>query len=299
MRGRKPICESRAAEFRQRLVVWKGTPESLRPSFRALARELGTSHQLLQHYLDGLDEWQARDRYLRAKEGALEKARQIRARAAAENREMTIRECCDAIITPGVLGQIEDLRQKARRGPLHRLELKILQIWAKHFPVAREVLASSRAMTPQEERAERQRVRKARPKISKVRFHEIRLQRLVERFEEIGGVLLPDEGEVCYFIPEESALSRVLVTELVKYREELKSILERNPRKVDFAKVKAEICQRFPSIPLSPLESHRGKRKEAGNSAGTGEEETATKTAEVSREDNKSHAFTVPSMVSQ
>lgn len=137
------------------------------------------------------------------------------------------------------------------------------------------------------------------PKISKAQFHELRLQKLVERFEEIGGALLPDEGEVCYFIPEESALSRALVTELVKYRKELKGILELNPGKLDFAKVKAEICQRFPAISLTPLESHRGKRKEAGNSAGTGEEETARKTAEVSQEDNKSHAFTVPTMVSK
>lgn len=262
MRGRKPIYESRAAEFRQRLVVWKQTPESLRPSLRALARELGTSHQLLQHYLDGLDEWQARDRYLRAKESALEKAKQIRACAAAENREMTLRECCDAIITPGILDQIEDLRQKAKRGPLHRLEFKILQIWAKHFPVARKVLASSRAMTPQEERAERQRVRKARrlnegvPKISKAPFHEIRLQKLVERFEEIGGVLLLDEGQVRYFIPRETAVSRVLVAELAKYRDRLRQRLTEFIGKVNFEEVKAEICQRFPSIPLSPLESH-------------------------------------------
>lgn len=137
MRGRKPIYESRAAEFRQRLVVWKQTPESLRPSLRGLARELGTSHQLLQHYLNGLEEWEARDRYQKAKERAVKRAEEIRARAAAENREMTMRECCDVIITPGILDQIEDLRQKARRGPLHRLEVKILQIWAKHFPVAR------------------------------------------------------------------------------------------------------------------------------------------------------------------
>jgi len=29
----------------------------LRPSLRALATELGTSHQLLKHYLDGLEKW--------------------------------------------------------------------------------------------------------------------------------------------------------------------------------------------------------------------------------------------------
>jgi|SRR5579863_968498 len=46
VRGRKPAYESRAAEFRQRLMVWKGTAESSRPSLRALAVELGTSHQI-------------------------------------------------------------------------------------------------------------------------------------------------------------------------------------------------------------------------------------------------------------
>src|ERR1700730_1729737 len=47
MRGRKPKQESRSAELRQKLIEWKQTPESSRPSLRALARELGTSHQLL------------------------------------------------------------------------------------------------------------------------------------------------------------------------------------------------------------------------------------------------------------
>ena len=58
MRGRKPKQESRSAEFRQKLIEWKQIPEWLRPTLRALARQLGTSHQLLIHYLSGLDEWQ-------------------------------------------------------------------------------------------------------------------------------------------------------------------------------------------------------------------------------------------------
>jgi hypothetical protein len=114
------------------------------------------------------------------------------------------------------------------------------------------------------------------------------LQKLVERFEEIGGAILPDEGQVCYFVPEESPLSRALVAELAKYREKLKRILELNPGKVDFEKVKAEICQRFPSVPLSPLESHRGKPKRAGNSAGTREEE-----------ETNTHAFNLSTLVSK
>ena len=54
MSGRKPKTESRADEFRQRLVIWKHTPEFSRPSLRELARQLGTSHQMLNHLLKGL-----------------------------------------------------------------------------------------------------------------------------------------------------------------------------------------------------------------------------------------------------
>jgi len=78
--GRKTKQESRAAEFRQGLMIWQQTPTSLRPSLRALARQLGTSHQLLEHYLKGLEEWRCRESYLRAKQRAHEKTEEIRAR---------------------------------------------------------------------------------------------------------------------------------------------------------------------------------------------------------------------------
>ena len=76
--GRKPKKDSRADEFRQRLIAWKQTPILSRPSLRALARELGTSHQLLKHYLDGLDEWE-RERKLEP----------LRATAKAKNVPLT------------------------------------------------------------------------------------------------------------------------------------------------------------------------------------------------------------------
>ena len=57
MRGRKPKQESRAEELRQRLIAWNQTPVRSRPSLRALAVKLGTSHQLLKQYLDGLEKW--------------------------------------------------------------------------------------------------------------------------------------------------------------------------------------------------------------------------------------------------
>jgi hypothetical protein len=57
-RGRRPVGESRAPEIRARLIEWKQTPESFRNSLRALAAEMGTSHQLLSFYLQRLEEWQ-------------------------------------------------------------------------------------------------------------------------------------------------------------------------------------------------------------------------------------------------
>jgi hypothetical protein len=139
--GRKPASESRAAEIRLRLAIWKQTPESLRSSLRALARNLGTSHQLLSYYLDGLDEWQCREHHRRAMETANRKAEEIRARAKAESREMSMRECVDVIIMPGLLAQIEGIRRDAQRGPLHSAQLKIVKIFAKQgVPGAQEAL---------------------------------------------------------------------------------------------------------------------------------------------------------------
>ena len=78
MKGRKPKAESHAAEIRAKLAAWKQTPEYLRPSLRDLARQMGTSHQLLAHYLRRLEKWQAKE--------CEDKARRLRARAEAENR---------------------------------------------------------------------------------------------------------------------------------------------------------------------------------------------------------------------
>lgn len=82
-RGRKPNHEPRSVEFRQRLIVWKQTPESSRPSLRTLAIELHTSHQLLAHYLDDLEVWQAKANSREAKDKV------IRIRAETEKRSLT------------------------------------------------------------------------------------------------------------------------------------------------------------------------------------------------------------------
>jgi hypothetical protein len=145
MRGRKTKQESRAAEFRERLLAWKQTPESMRPSLRAFAVELGTSHQMLTYYLDGLDSWQAEER-----------AKRIRARAEAEGREMTLPECCDAIIAPGLYRQIEKLKQAAKRGPLNYWQIKMLKMFAKQgFSGAKEILGTCRQKTPQHKKSDR------------------------------------------------------------------------------------------------------------------------------------------------
>lgn len=83
-RGRKTKQESRSIEFRQRLIVWRQTPESSRSSLRTLATELNTSHQLLAHYLDDLDVWQAKENCRKAKDSIQE----IRARAESEKRSL-------------------------------------------------------------------------------------------------------------------------------------------------------------------------------------------------------------------
>jgi hypothetical protein len=53
-RGRKPAHESRAAEFRRELIIWKQAPESSRPTLRALATKLGASHQILAYHKNRL-----------------------------------------------------------------------------------------------------------------------------------------------------------------------------------------------------------------------------------------------------
>jgi hypothetical protein len=148
--GRKPARESRATEFRQRLIAWQQTPESSQPSLRALACELGTSHQLLQHYLDGLEDWQCKERCRRAKQ----KAEEIQARAKAEGREMTVRECLDSIVMPGLLNEIESMRQDFKRGPLNPQQAKMLKVFAKNFPGAQELLQKHSHIKPEWKKVE-------------------------------------------------------------------------------------------------------------------------------------------------
>lgn len=143
MRGRKPKRESRSAEFRQRLIAWKQKPESSRPSLRALACELRTSHQLLTFYLKRLEKWQAKEYFSQATE--------IRSRAHAQGRPMTqweeqqahalTRAGIRAMLLPALLDTLERLKQDAKRGPLHPAQIKMAKLFARNgYPGAQELL---------------------------------------------------------------------------------------------------------------------------------------------------------------
>jgi hypothetical protein len=123
-------------------MTWKQTPESSRPSLRALASELGTSHQLLSFYLKNLYKWQSKE-YWR-------QAREIRARANAEGRPLTQweeqqvyaynRAGIRATFGPMLLDVIKRMRKESERGPLCRQDIKALKIFARKFPEAQELL---------------------------------------------------------------------------------------------------------------------------------------------------------------
>ena len=131
--GRKPANESRATAIRARLVAWRQTPEAQKVSLRALAIELGTSHQLLSFYLRGLDEWQMKEYRRRAKE--------TRARAEAENRPLTSVELgyvgpCDKaafdLMIDGAIGKtLAVIPAQSPHGNLGAQQIRVLK-----FPAA-------------------------------------------------------------------------------------------------------------------------------------------------------------------
>jgi hypothetical protein len=154
-RGRKPAGESRATEIRTRLRVWKQAPAPQRISLRALAVELGTSHQLLSVYLKGLDDWQKKD-YQR-------KAEAIRDLARAENRYLAPSEqlqivsleraafhcMIDSVLT-STLKRYEAEIQERKRPNLNRHELKLVRMLAERgFPMAQKLLEKHQINLPQ------------------------------------------------------------------------------------------------------------------------------------------------------
>jgi hypothetical protein len=146
-RGRKPNQESRSAEFRRRLIAWKQIPESHRPSLTALACELGTSHQLLSHLLNGLEKWREEERYREAKN----RCKEIRSRAEAEKRALSQSEkeqfrasdraSARALLGSVLLNQIENIKREAKRGRLTSHHIEMLKVFARNgFSEAQELL---------------------------------------------------------------------------------------------------------------------------------------------------------------
>jgi hypothetical protein len=143
-KGRKRVNESRAIEIRARLTEWKQLPESSRPSLRALARELGTSHQLLCHYLRHWDVWRAEE-YRR-------QANELRRRARTETRPWVVEEIlrqARAYDQAAFLSTMEfslgklftRLQRDAKAHPLNRGQVKLLSALALRGSVkAREIL---------------------------------------------------------------------------------------------------------------------------------------------------------------
>jgi len=140
-RGRKPASQSRAAEFRERLAAWLQTPESSRPPLRAVARELGTSHQLLSHYLKKWDK--------RREKAYARLAAEIRARAASEDRPLTAsersqadaykREAVQAMLETGFQGWLMKLKAG---GTLSKAEIRFVHLAArKGFPTAQKIVS--------------------------------------------------------------------------------------------------------------------------------------------------------------
>jgi sulfur relay (sulfurtransferase) DsrC/TusE family protein len=148
-RGRKPASESRATEIRARLMEWKQAPESSRGSLRALAVEMGTSHQLLSFYLRHWEKWQAKE-YLR-------NAKDVSARAKAENRALTgedqaqivayTRAYLQSWVTSSLVpDMLATLRKEAKRGKLSKQYLRLAKVIADrgYGREIQEILATSR-----------------------------------------------------------------------------------------------------------------------------------------------------------
>ena len=133
-RGRKATSESRAAEIRGRLLAWKQTPESQRISLRALASQMGTSHQLLSFYLRRWDHWQMKEYQRHAQE--------IPDRTRAENRSMTqaesaqmiayIRASFHSLAGSIVSNWLARLRMQIKLGKLSGPQVKMARLLARN-----------------------------------------------------------------------------------------------------------------------------------------------------------------------
>jgi len=153
MSGRKPGSESRSAEIRQRLAEWKQMSKPQKCSLRVLARELRTSHQLLGHFLNNWEKWQAKE--------SRRKAQEIRALMDGETRPWVVDEierravACEAAafrstLAAALSSELRKLRRQAARGQLSAGGVKMLKMFASRgYGEAEEALRKfSRANKP-------------------------------------------------------------------------------------------------------------------------------------------------------
>jgi len=126
-------------------MEWKQKPESARPSLRALASELRTSHQLLSHYLEALDKWCWKE--------LLRRSEEIRMRAEAEHRlpspweEQQIcyygRAAVEMMAMGAVDGAVKQLERDAKKNKLTTKQIKMLgNLALKGHEKARKILES-------------------------------------------------------------------------------------------------------------------------------------------------------------
>jgi hypothetical protein len=127
--GRKPSDKSNAAAIRTRLVSWRQAPERTRPSLRALAKELGTSHQILSFYLKGLNRWQRKEYH--------RKAAEIRSKGlgmtyADEQQALAYDRAAFQLMVDDALERtFQRLEESAKTGNLNAQELKLVNLAAR------------------------------------------------------------------------------------------------------------------------------------------------------------------------
>jgi hypothetical protein len=268
--------ESRARELRQRLIVWKQTPESSRPTLRALGRELGVKHQLLGYYLDGLEKWQV--------EEAWRRAREFRAQAKADGRPMTSWEALqsnsldrrafclsmEAGMNDSLKTWEREIEQAIKHGnlPAAQLPKMLRKIAASGNEKAQAML--KKYFSPEAQQAFRQQgLRRRTVGEDDPEWH---LQKLISHVGDRGGILwLDDDGRVLYSIPSMDSKSRALMAKIWKHREEVKRILgdyvARLKKEGRYEEIRAKICQHFPPSTLTPLDQFKDMGKNSGNSA--------------------------------
>ena len=148
-KGRKPARESSAGSIRARLMAWRDLPVDQRPSLRAIAEELGISHQLLSHYLKGLSQWQWRETYRKMED--LKKSTEGRLMSPAEQAQMVEygRAALNSMVYPALDVFLEKLTTEAKTEGWTRKRVKLVERAArKGFASAQKLLRQIRKNLP-------------------------------------------------------------------------------------------------------------------------------------------------------